>query len=72
MSQLDTYLFFNGNCAEAIRFYERTLGGQIEMMMTAAESPDATKMQPGPWNPIMHPPLAPGNPTPEAYKRSAA
>ncbi len=24
MSQLDSYLFFDGNCAEAMRFYERT------------------------------------------------
>ena len=29
MAQLDTYLFFAGTCAEAMRFYERTLGGRI-------------------------------------------
>ncbi|MEO5765205.1 MAG: VOC family protein [Casimicrobiaceae bacterium] len=40
MPQLDPYLFFDGNCAEAMRFYERTLGGKIEMMMTHAESPE--------------------------------
>ena len=39
MPQLDAYLTFDGNCAEAMRFYERTLGGKIEMMMTHAESP---------------------------------
>ncbi len=60
MSQLDTYLFFNGNCAEAMRFYERTLGGKIEMMMTAAESPDPSKMPPGPRNPLLPAGLAPG------------
>jgi uncharacterized glyoxalase superfamily protein PhnB len=27
---VSTYLFFNGNCAEAMRFYERTLGGKLE------------------------------------------
>mgnify|MGYP003693826523 FL=1 len=27
MPQLDSYLFFDGNCAEAMRFYERALGG---------------------------------------------
>lgn len=61
MSQLDTYLFFNGNCAEAMRFYERTLGGKIEMMMTAAESPDASKMPPGRGNLIVHARLALGD-----------
>lgn len=39
MNQLDPYLFFNGNCAEAMRFYETTLGGKIEMMMQASEAP---------------------------------
>jgi PhnB protein len=39
MSQLDAYLFFDGTCAEAIRFYERTLNGKLEMMMTNAEAP---------------------------------
>ncbi|HEY8020283.1 MAG TPA: VOC family protein, partial [Thermoanaerobaculia bacterium] len=39
MPQLDTYLVFDGNCAEAMRFYERTLGGKLETLMTHAESP---------------------------------
>jgi PhnB protein len=39
MPQLDSYLFFNGTCAEAMRFYERTLGGKIEMMLTYGEGP---------------------------------
>ena len=41
MSQLDPYLFFDGNCAEAMRFYEKTLGGKMEMMMKASEAPPA-------------------------------
>jgi PhnB protein len=40
MPVLDSYLFFNGNCAEAMRFYERTLGGRMEAMMTYADSPE--------------------------------
>ena len=32
MSQLSAYLFFNGNCAEAMRFYESTLGGTLNLM----------------------------------------
>jgi PhnB protein len=34
-----TYLFFNGNCAEAMKFYEKTLGGKLEALMTYKEAP---------------------------------
>ena len=54
MSQLDTYLFFDGTCADAMRFYERTLGGRIEMMMTHGESPVAGDSPPGSANRILH------------------
>lgn len=33
------YLNFNGQCAEAFRFYEKTFGGRIEMMQTHGDSP---------------------------------
>jgi PhnB protein len=39
MTQLDSYLFFDGTCAEAMRFYEKALGGKLEMMLKASESP---------------------------------
>lgn len=39
MPQLDSYIFFDGQCAEAMRFYERTLGGRMETFMTYADSP---------------------------------
>jgi len=54
MPQFDTYLFFDGNCAEAIRFYERTLGGKLEMMMTHAESPMRDQTPPGSADRILH------------------
>ena len=38
------YLSFNGNCAEAMRFYERALDGKIEIMMSGADSPMAAQM----------------------------
>jgi PhnB protein len=53
MPTLDTYLFFDGNCAEAMRFYERTLGGKLEMM-THAQSPVADQVPPGSAERIMH------------------
>jgi len=54
MPQLDAYLTFDGNCADAMRFYERTLGGKLEMMMTHAESPMAAQTPPGSADRIMH------------------
>lgn len=53
MSQLDTYLFFDGNCADAMRFYERTLGGKLDLM-THRDSPMAAQMPPGSANRILH------------------
>ena len=54
MSQLDAYVFFDGTCAEAMRFYEKTLGGKLEMMMTHAQSPVAAQSPPGSADRIMH------------------
>lgn len=34
------YLFFNGNCEEAVEFYRLALGAEVEMMMRFKESPD--------------------------------
>ena len=39
MPKLTPYLGFDGNCAEAMRFYEEALGGKIEMMLSYGESP---------------------------------
>jgi len=58
MPVLDSYLFFNGNCAEAMRFYERTLGGKLDKMMTYAESPEPQLCPPGSSDRIMHASLA--------------
>ena len=33
------YLAFNGQCADAMRFYEKTLGGTIRVMMSGKNSP---------------------------------
>jgi len=57
MLQLDTYLTFDGNCAEAMRFYQRTLGGKLDLM-THAQSPMAAQTPPGSENRIMHARLA--------------
>ena len=54
MPVLDSYLFFDGNCGEAMRFYEKTLGGKIEMSMTYGESPDPQHGAAGSKDRIMH------------------
>jgi PhnB protein len=45
--KLHTYLNFGGNCEEAFRFYEKNLGGKIEMMMRYGDQPDPQNVQPG-------------------------
>ena len=54
MAQFEPYLSFNGSCAEAMRFYEKTLGGKLEMMMTQAEAPPSPGMPAGSPDRIMH------------------
>jgi PhnB protein len=39
MAKIDTYLFFNGNCAEAMRFYEKVLGGKLQALMQYKDGP---------------------------------
>src|SRR5438874_1207868 len=53
MSNFDPYIFFNGNCEEAMKFYERTLGGKLNLMK-AKDSPAAGKTPPGTENKILH------------------
>ena len=53
MHQLNTYLFFDGTCADAMRFYERTLGGKLSLM-THADAPMAAQMPPGSADRILH------------------
>jgi len=43
--RVETYLFLEGSCEEAINFYVRELGAKIEMMMRYKESPEPA--QPG-------------------------
>lgn len=54
MAHLDAYLFFDGNCADAMRFYAEVLGGRIEMMQTYGESPGAGEVSPDKAQRIMH------------------
>ncbi|HSP15310.1 MAG TPA: VOC family protein [Thermoanaerobaculia bacterium] len=53
MPEVNTYLFFNGNCAEAMKFYEKTLGGKLELM-AARGTPAETHVPPGSVDKILH------------------
>ena len=44
MTQAIAYLSFNGNCAEAVRFYETALHGKLEVLMSGADSPMAEQI----------------------------
>jgi PhnB protein len=56
--QMNIYLFFNGQCEEACRFYAKLLGGKIEAMSTYADAPPDSSRNPQvppEWgNKIMH------------------
>jgi PhnB protein len=54
MPQINAYLMFDGNCADAMRFYERALGGKLEVMMTHGESPIAAHTPPESADRILH------------------
>ena len=52
--QLNPYLLFDGHCEEAFKFYERCLGGKIEMMLSHADSPVPEQVSPQWREKIMH------------------
>jgi PhnB protein len=59
--QLNPYLFFNGQCEAAFKFYEQCLGGKIEAMITHAGTP-AEEHVPSEWrNKILHARLVVGD-----------
>ena len=39
MPQLNAYLAFDGTCKEAMKFYERVLGGKLEALITYGDMP---------------------------------
>ena len=54
--QVQPYLFFDGRCEEALEFYKKALGAQVEMLMRFKESPEREQcnVPPGNENKIMH------------------
>lgn len=48
------YLFFKGNCLEAMTHYAETLGGTIGNVFRNADAPDAESRMPGGDDLVMH------------------
>ena len=57
MAQLNAYLNFNGNCREAMTFYQACLGGELTIQ-TVGESPMADQMPPAMKDNVLHSVLA--------------
>lgn len=52
--QLNPYLLFDGNCAEAFKFYEQTLGGKIENVSNFKGTPAAEHAPPEWGDKVLH------------------
>jgi PhnB protein len=54
--QVQSYLFFDGRCEEALEFYKSALGIKVEMMMRFKDNPDPQpgSCPPGAENKVMH------------------
>jgi PhnB protein len=53
------YLLFLGNCKEAFEFYEKALGGKLDLM-TYGQSPESGKMPAAMQNQVIHARLSAG------------
>jgi len=55
--QLQTYLFFDGRCEEAVEFYKEVLGAEVTMLMRFKDSPEPPQpgmVPPGSEDKVMH------------------
>ncbi len=52
--QVQSYLFFDGRCEEAIEFYKKMLGAEVGMLMRWKDSPDKSMCTSANENKVMH------------------
>lgn len=52
--KVQAYLSFEGRCEEAIEFYKKAVGAQVETLTRFAESPDQSMIPPGAEQKVMH------------------
>jgi PhnB protein len=62
--QVQPYLFFDGRCEEAVEFYRKALGAEVEMLMRFKDCPEPEhKPSPGTEDKVMHASLRIGEAT---------
>jgi PhnB protein len=52
--QVNPYIFYNGNCEAAFKYYERALGATIEALMTWKDAPPDRRPTAGQDGKVMH------------------
>ncbi|MDO3377319.1 VOC family protein [Geoalkalibacter halelectricus] len=52
--QLESYLFFEGCCDEALAFYREALGAEVTFLMRYRESPEPKDIPPDAEDKVMH------------------
>jgi PhnB protein len=52
--QVQPYIFFDGRCDEALKFYEKALGAKVDMLMRFQDAPDQSMISPGSQDKVMH------------------
>ena len=60
---VQSYLFFDGRCEEAIQFYKKAVGAEVKMMMRFKDSPEPPREGCAPTDPnkVMHASLGIGD-----------
>jgi PhnB protein len=51
---VEPYLDFNGRCEEALQFYKKAVGAEVESLMRFKESPEPASCSPGGGDKVMH------------------
>jgi PhnB protein len=52
--KVQSYLFFDGRCDEALEFYKNAVGAKVGMLMRFKDAPEKTQCDPGSENKVMH------------------
>jgi PhnB protein len=52
--QVQPYLIYQGRCEEALEFYRKAIGAQVEMMMRFGEAPEKMPGEQPPADKVMH------------------
>jgi PhnB protein len=52
--QVQPYLFFDGRCEEALEFYRRALGAEVQMLMRFKDNPESQANPPDSGDKVMH------------------